>query len=58
MVILWDKQRPLPRYAKAYCAMLTDYVREIFPITRPTVPTRDIATMKTHAQRVRAPGIR
>jgi DNA-binding transcriptional LysR family regulator len=37
MVILWDKQRPLPRYATAYCEMLADYVREIFPITRPSV---------------------
>lgn len=41
MVILWDKQRPLPRYAKAYCEMLADYVREIFPITRPSVSTRE-----------------
>src|SRR6185437_5031798 len=38
MVILWDKQRPRPRYATAYCAMLADYVREIFPITRPSKP--------------------
>ncbi len=36
MVILWDKQRPRPQYAIAYCEMLADYVREIFPITRPT----------------------
>ncbi len=42
MVILWDKMRPLPRYATAYCEMLADYVREIFPITRPTAPTRAI----------------
>jgi DNA-binding transcriptional LysR family regulator len=46
MVILWDKQRPLPRYAKAYCEMLADYVREIFPITRPTVSTRDIKAVQ------------
>jgi len=38
MVILWDKQRPLPRYGRAYCEMLADYVREIFPVTRPTAP--------------------
>jgi DNA-binding transcriptional LysR family regulator len=44
MVILWDKQRPLPRYATAYCEMLADYVREIFPITRPTAPARDTKT--------------
>jgi DNA-binding transcriptional LysR family regulator len=36
MVILWNKQRPRPRYAIAYCEMLAEYVREIFPITRPT----------------------
>jgi len=42
MVILWDKQRPLPRYATAFCEMLADYVREIFPITRPNTPTREL----------------
>ncbi len=38
MVILWNKQRPRPRYAIAYCEMLADYVREIFPITKPSIP--------------------
>jgi len=36
MIILWDKQRPLPRYATAYCEMLAEHVRQVFPITRPT----------------------
>ena len=36
MIILWDKQRPLPRYATGYCEMLAEYVREVFPITRPS----------------------
>ncbi|MEH2528167.1 MULTISPECIES: LysR family transcriptional regulator [unclassified Bradyrhizobium] len=36
MLILWDKRRPLPGYAKAYCEMLAKHVREIFPITEPT----------------------
>jgi LysR family nitrogen assimilation transcriptional regulator len=40
MVILWDKRRPLPGYAKAYCEMLSRHVREIFPITRPTDPPK------------------
>lgn len=41
MVIQWDKQRPRPGYAIAYCEMLADYVREIFPITRPSaIPAR------------------
>ena len=38
MLILWDKRRPLPGYAKAYCEMLAGHVREIFPITRPSGP--------------------
>jgi len=36
MLILWDRRRTLPRYASAYCEMLAAYVREVFPITRPT----------------------
>jgi DNA-binding transcriptional LysR family regulator len=36
MVIVWDRRRPLPSYAKAYCEMLAKHVREIFPITRPS----------------------
>jgi DNA-binding transcriptional LysR family regulator len=35
LAMLWDRRRPLPRYAVAYCEMLREYVREIFPITRP-----------------------
>lgn len=36
LAMLWDRRRPLPRYAVAYCEMLRTYAREIFPITRPT----------------------
>jgi DNA-binding transcriptional LysR family regulator len=39
LTILWDKRRPLPRFAVDYCEMLAAYMREIFPITRPTAPT-------------------
>jgi DNA-binding transcriptional LysR family regulator len=38
LTISWDKRRPLPRFAADYCAMLAAYMRETFPITRPTVP--------------------
>jgi LysR family nitrogen assimilation transcriptional regulator len=38
MLILWDKRRPRPGYATAYCEMLAKHVREIFPITRPSDP--------------------
>ena len=36
LTILWDKRRPRPRYAAAFCEMLAEYVDEIFPVTRPT----------------------
>ena len=34
--ILWDKRRPLPRYAVAFCEQWTAHVQEVFPITSPT----------------------
>ncbi len=34
--IYWDRRRPLPRYAKAFCDMLGAHMREVFPISRPT----------------------
>lgn len=34
--IYWDKRRPLPKYATAFCEMLADYMRVTFPISRPT----------------------
>lgn len=34
--IYWDRRRPLPRYAEAFCTMLGAYMREVFPISRPT----------------------
>jgi LysR family nitrogen assimilation transcriptional regulator len=36
LTISWDKRRPLPRFATDYCAMLAAYMRETFPISRPT----------------------
>lgn len=36
LTISWDNRRPLPRFARDYCVMLAAYMREIFPITRPT----------------------
>jgi DNA-binding transcriptional LysR family regulator len=39
LAIFWDKRRPLPRYAMAFCEMLAAYMRKVFPITRPTGST-------------------
>jgi DNA-binding transcriptional LysR family regulator len=36
LCILWDQRRSLPRYATAFREMWVEYVREVFPITRPT----------------------
>lgn len=36
LTIYWDKRRPLPRYATAFCEMLAAYAREVSPITRPS----------------------
>jgi len=38
LTISWDKRRPLPRFATDYCGMLAAYMRETFPISRPTEP--------------------
>jgi LysR family nitrogen assimilation transcriptional regulator len=40
LAIFWDKQRTLPPYALAFCTMLTGYMRDAFPVTRPTEPAR------------------
>jgi DNA-binding transcriptional LysR family regulator len=34
--IYWDRRRPLPRYAEAFCDLLGAHMREVFPISRPT----------------------
>ena len=36
--LLFDRRRPLPPYAVAFCDMLVEHVRRVFPITRPLDP--------------------
>jgi DNA-binding transcriptional LysR family regulator len=36
LAMFWDKRRQRTRYAIAFCEMLTDYMRETYPITRPS----------------------
>ena len=43
LAIFWDKRRPLPRYATAFCEMLAEYTRAVFPISRPSESKVDIA---------------
>jgi DNA-binding transcriptional LysR family regulator len=35
--IQWDKRRPRPSYAEDFCTSLAAYMRELMPITRPSV---------------------
>lgn len=35
--IQWDKRRPMPPYAKSFCEALAEYMREVLPITQPSV---------------------
>ena len=53
LAMLWDRRRPLPPYATAYCEMLSEYVREVFPITRPSELRSGVA--KSRAPRRRNP---
>jgi hypothetical protein len=52
LTILWDKRRPLPPYATAFCEMLAEYVREVFPITRPSEP-KTTATKQATVRRAK-----
>ena len=40
LALFWDKRRPLPPYASAFCTMLAEYVHGVFPISRPSEPRR------------------
>jgi DNA-binding transcriptional LysR family regulator len=54
LAMLWDKRRPLPRYGMAYCEMLSEYMREVFPITGPSEPGNAPAKRRARARRSRA----
>jgi DNA-binding transcriptional LysR family regulator len=53
LTIVWDKRRPRPRYAADFCEMLAEYVREIFPITRPTSLRSNAAAKQPKLRRKR-----
>src|SRR5262249_12155193 len=53
LAILWDKRRPLPRYATAFCEMWAEHVGRVFPITRPTEPSSDLRVKRATARRAR-----
>ena len=42
LAALWDKRRPLPRYADDFCASLAAYLREVLPMSRPSPRGRGV----------------
>lgn len=53
LALFWDKRRPLPRYANAFCEMLAAHMREVFPITRPGGPTAVASLISPRPQQSR-----
>ena len=35
--IQWNTRRPMPPYARSFCEALAKYMREVLPITQPSV---------------------
>jgi LysR family nitrogen assimilation transcriptional regulator len=57
LAIFWDKRRPLPRYATAFCEMLTEYMRKVLPVTRPSASEAVAGkTARPHLSRRRRAG--
>lgn len=46
LIIQWDKRRPIPSYAESFCELLAEYMREIFPITRPSMADHTLMERK------------
>ena len=51
LTMLSDKRRPLPPYATAFCEMLAEHLREIFPLTKPCEPKTDATVKRASARR-------
>lgn len=54
LAVFWDKRRPLPSYAVAFCSMLAEYVREVFPISCPSEARSGAAEQRAQPRRLRA----
>jgi DNA-binding transcriptional LysR family regulator len=55
VTFVWDRRRPLPPYAAAFCEMCAEHVRQVFPVTRPSPPKSE-ATARRSAPRRRRDG--
>jgi LysR family transcriptional regulator, nitrogen assimilation regulatory protein len=52
--IQWDKRRPMPPYGENFCQALAEYMRQILPITRPSIGKSAAARKQAAAQKRRA----
>ncbi len=50
LVVLWDRRRPLPRYATAYLDMLADHVRKVLPMTKPSASRASLVKRRASAR--------
>jgi DNA-binding transcriptional LysR family regulator len=50
LVMLWDKRRPLPRYATNFCESLGEHFRAIFPISRPSASRGNASASRRKAR--------
>ena len=53
LAVFWERRRPLPHYAAAFCRMLAAHTREVFPITRPSEAEAGPARKRTTTRRPR-----
>jgi DNA-binding transcriptional LysR family regulator len=53
LTMYWDNRRPLPGYGRAFCEMLAAYVRDAFPITRPSDSGARIASKRVSRRRTK-----
>jgi DNA-binding transcriptional LysR family regulator len=55
LAILWDNQRPLPRYAQSFSDALVAHMQKIFPISGPS-GARHVRTLRSIGDEARARG--
>lgn len=51
LIMLWDRRRPLPPYATAFCEMVAKHFREVFPISRPSGQRSDVRRVRRTGSR-------
>lgn len=54
LAVFRDARRLLPRYAMAFCEQLAEHVRQVFPITRPSVLKTTVKDKRVTGQSTRA----